>query len=312
MQKFPKKDYKLFKDLVSLSQNDLHNLLYKFLKRFYKKSNIINTDNYLIGIGNIPIGLVAHMDTVFDAPPKDIYFDEKKWVFWSPDGLGADDRAGIYIIIKVLLAGYLPTVIFTRDEEIGAMGASELVQDFEKPVTELKYLIQLDRRNYLDAVFYDCTNADFAEYVISFGFVEAEGIFSDISIICPAWNIAGVNLSVGYKNEQSYLEILSMVATLRTFEKVLMMLDKADEAKSFDYGEDLYSNFHWYAFNKRCDECKQLFFDYEMIPVELEDGKIKYYCPDCCVNKVTWCKECGKPMLKNNNQKICYRHNKNV
>ena len=118
MQKFPKKDYKLFKDLVSLSQNDLHNLLYKFLKRFYKKSNIINTDNYLIGIGNIPIGLVAHMDTVFDAPPKDIYFDEKKWVFWSPDGLGADDRAGIYIIIKVLLAGYLPTVIFTRDEEI--------------------------------------------------------------------------------------------------------------------------------------------------------------------------------------------------
>ena len=312
MQKFPNKDYKLFKDLVSLKQEDLKILLSKFLKKYYK-DNIIETEEYIIGIGNIPIALVAHMDTVFETPPRKIYFDEKKWVFWSPDGLGADDRAGVYIILKILLEGYLPTVIFTTDEEIGGVGALQLTQDFSKPPTDLKYIVQLDRHGFNDAVFYNCTNQDFIDYIETFGFVEEEGIFSDISIICPSWDIAGVNLSVGYLNEHSYLETLSMAVAKRTMERVILMLEEADVQITYDFGNDLYDKFYWYSYNMKCDGCGQIFYDYEMIPVEFKDGSIKHFCPDCSVDKVTWCKICGQSMLKDQTQtqKICYRH-KNV
>lgn len=304
MQKFPEKDYNLFKSLVTLTQDELHLLLYKFLQKRY--DNIINTEDYLIGIGNIPVGLVAHMDTVFDSPPKQIYFDDRSWTFWSPDGLGADDRAGIYIILKILQAGYKPTVIFTTDEEIGAIGASALVEDFPKPPTELKYLIQLDRRNHFDAVFYDCGNLDFMEYIESFDFCYADGIFSDISIICPAWNLAGVNLSVGYVNEHSYLETCNMKITEKTMLKVIDILKK-DEHPYFDYQGP---EFNWFVYNLRCDGCNKVFYDYEMIPVELENGEIRHFCPDCAAKKVSWCQKCGKPMLKKKNQKICYSCNK--
>lgn len=304
MQKFPEKDYNLFKSLVTLAQDELHLLLYKFLQKRY--DNIINTEDYLIGIGDIPVGLVAHMDTVFDSPPKQIYFDDRSWTFWSPDGLGADDRAGIYIILKILQAGYKPTVIFTTDEEIGAIGASALVEDFPKPPTELKYLIQLDRRNHFDAVFYDCGNLDFMEYIESFDFCYADGIFSDISIICPAWNLAGVNLSVGYVNEHSYLETCNMKITEKTMLKVINILKK-DEHPYFDYQGP---EFNWFVYNLRCDECNKVFYDYEMIPVELENREIRHFCPDCAVKKVNWCQKCGKSMLKKKNQKICYSCNK--
>lgn len=302
MQVFPEKDYQLFKNIVTLTQEDLHLLLYRYLKKKYKE--IINTESYLIGIGDIPVALVAHMDTVFDEPPKQIYFDDRSWTFWSPDGLGADDRAGIYIILKILQKGLRPTVIFTTDEEIGGIGATELVSDYPKMPTNLKYLIQLDRRNHFDAVFYDCGNTDFMEYIESFGFCYADGIFSDISILCPAWNIAGVNLSVGYINEHSYLETCNMKIAKQTCEKVIEILQQK-EHEYFDYqGPD----FNWFVYNLKCSGCGKIFYDYEMIPVETEFEGLKYFCPDCSVNKIEWCEKCGNSMIANKkHQKICYR-----
>lgn len=315
MKRISDDDFKLFTGLVKLTQNDLHQKLYKFLKRYYKKENIINTEDYLIGIGDVPIGLVAHMDTVFDSPPEHIYYDDRKWTFWSPEGLGADDRAGIFIILKVLMSGVLPTVIFTTNEELGGLGASQLIEDYPEAPAELKYLVQLDRRHNKDAVFYDCKNEDFIEYIENYGFIYEDGIFSDISIICPIWNIAGVNLSVGYLNEHTYIETLDMAAALNTFKQVLAMIDNSFSAKSFDFGErDLYhKNFSWSVYNVRCDGCRKLFFDYEMVPVETKGGT-KYYCPDCTVDKVDWCDICNKPYLRTQGtknkegKKICYRH----
>lgn len=316
MKKISEEDFKLFTGLVKLTQDELHKKLYKFLRRYYKKENIINTKEYLIGIGNVPIGLVAHMDTVFNSPPEHIYYDDRKWIFWSPEGLGADDRAGIFIILKVLMFGVLPTVIFTTDEEMGGLGASQLVDDYPDAPVKLKYLVQLDRRNHKDAVFYDCTNDDFINYIENYGFIYEDGIFSDISILCPAWDIAGVNLSVGYVNEHSYLETLNMATALNTFKQVLLLINNSVFAQFFDFGEkDLYyKKFLWSVYNVRCDGCHKLFFDYEMVPVETKDGSIQHYCPDCTVNKVDWCDVCNKSYLRTegtkdkNGKKICYRH----
>ena len=91
--------------------------------------------------GDIPIALVAHMDTVFKKPPEEIFFDQKHNVMWSPQGLGADDRAGVFAIVQIVRSGLKPHVIFTTDEECGALGAMALAK-LDCPFTELKYLIQ--------------------------------------------------------------------------------------------------------------------------------------------------------------------------
>ena len=184
-------DYSLFERLVSLSQKEIHKAMAQYLKSKY--DNVIFTRDYLVAIGDIPIALIAHMDTVYKTPVSNLYYDRKKGVLWSPEGLGADDRAGIFAILKIIQSGLRPCIIFTTDEEKGGLGAMALAIN-DCPIQNLKYMIQLDRRGSNDCVFYDCYCPEFVDYVESFGFCERHGSFSDISFLMPEWQVCGVNL----------------------------------------------------------------------------------------------------------------------
>lgn len=304
MQVLSPNDLKLFKNLLKASPEKLMRMLNRILCGRY--SNLTYTGDYLYAIGNIPIGLVAHVDTVFPEPPEDIYYDREKGVMWSPQGLGADDRAGVFAILKIIQSGLRPTIIFTTDEEVGGLGATQLVKDFpECPIPGLKYLIQLDRRGTNDCVFYDCYNEDFITYVESFGFIEAFGTFSDIAELCPAWDVVGVNLSIGYENEHTKYETLHLKPWMATIEKVKRMLKEKD-IPDFEYIEYSYSyngtkwdydgkykDWYDYTPHYRCKSCGKSFCEYEVIPTRNKNKKIVYYCPDCCVDNVTWCLDCG-------------------
>ena len=308
-------DYKLFKTIVGLKQNSLMKTLDSYLRRKYDKGKIIKTDAYIYAEGDIPIALVAHMDTVFKSPPEHIYYDERQGVIWSPEGLGADDRAGVFAILKIVQSGLRPTIIFTTDEEIGGVGAEKLVKDFPTSPSELKYIIQLDRRGTNDCVFYECVNEEFTKYVESFGFIENFGSFSDISELCPAWGIAGVNLSIGYEDEHSISETFHVKPWLSTVTKVELMLQE-EEIPSFEYIEDTRYVNYWKALKNPyawdypdddeicCSRCYKIFSEYEMIPVKFHHG-IKYYCPDCCVDKVDWCNNCGEAFEAEKGEKFC-------
>ena len=93
VQNFTEKDLDLFKKIAKLDQATLKSMLHKLLSEIADYT-VYSTDLFIAAEGNIPIVLVAHMDTVFNHPPKDFYFDEKRGALWSPEGLGADDRAG--------------------------------------------------------------------------------------------------------------------------------------------------------------------------------------------------------------------------
>ena len=118
MRVLSNQDYRLFERLVSLTQKGLHQAMAQYLKEKYEK--VIVTKDYIVAIGDIPIALVAHMDTVFKNPVADLYYDQRKGVLWSPQGLGADDRAGIFAILKIIQSGLRPAIIFTTDEEKAA------------------------------------------------------------------------------------------------------------------------------------------------------------------------------------------------
>lgn len=287
-------DYKLFERLVSLSQKEVHKAMAQFLKAKY--NNVIFTKDYLVAIGDIPIALVAHMDTVFKTPVSNLYYDQRKGVMWSPEGLGADDRAGVFAILKIIQDGFRPSVIFTTDEEKGGLGACELAS-IDCPIPNLKYMIELDRRGSNDCVFYDCYCPEFVQYVESFGFCEKWGSFSDISFLMAEWNVCGVNLSVGYDDEHSYTEVLHVGALFDTIRKVKKMLQETD-IPEFKYDENPAASSMWWrkqdVYGQHCSKCKKLFSEYELIPVKGLDNRMKFYCPDCIVGNVGWCYECGE------------------
>ena len=288
----PKEDYDLFTVIAQSTQVKLKKMLYKILKRHY--TNIENTQDYILAKGDIPIALVAHMDTVFKLPPEKIYFDRSEGVMWSPDGLGADDRAGVFLILKILQnvkKDKKPTIIFTTDEECGCIGATELVADFQTVPYDLKYIIQLDRRGKIDCVFYDDINEEFEKYVESFGFESNWGTLSDISIICPSWGVSGVNLSVGYEDEHQEIETLHIKYLYLTLQKVLMMLNDVDNAQYFKY-EGSTSCSQWWRYGTRWGNASYWYDD------EDDDWVTPYSCENSKSSETVYCNGCHKPLTK--------------
>lgn len=264
---------KLLKNLMSMKEDALHKVLHNYLRKKYKK--VIIYDDFLIAEGDIPIGLVAHLDTVHKNLPTHFFYDQKENVLWSPQGLGADDRAGVYAIIKIIESGYRPHIIFCKKEEVGGKGAQALIEKFSDcPFKYLKFLIELDRSGKNDCVFYECSNEDFTKFIESFGFKEDLGSFSDISIIAPAWRVAAVNLSIGYYFEHSKAEFLKIKELERTIEKVKNILNDEKNTLYYEYVPKIYYNFK----DSNCIFCNSFIKKGEGF--SFYDFNFSYY--DCC------------------------------
>lgn len=289
--KFTKQDYQGFKTLARLTQERLKKTLYLTLIKEYGKKNVIDNPAYIYAQGNIPVALIAHMDTVFPDPPKDIYYDRERQVIWSPDGLGADDRAGVFSILKIISLGYKPHIIFTTDEECGGKGA-RILSAVPCPFKHLKFMVQLDRKGVDDCVFYDCGNVTFEEFIEGFGFHSEWGTYSDICELCPAWKVAGVNLSIGYIDEHSYVETLHITHMMATIEKVEQILQTAckESVPTFEFVKGNRFLLNYYV---KCSKCGQISPEIEMIDVYDADYHKKYICGDCLDgDNVEWCEDC--------------------
>ena len=311
-------EYKALEQMLLLSQAQLKTLMAGVLKKYYPLEKVGESRDYIIAEGDIPIALVAHLDTVVRGGTTEVYYDQRKNALWSPDGLGADDRAGVFAIFQILRTTKLrPHIIFTTDEEKGGLGAIMLASK-ACPFADLRYIIELDRRGTDDCVFYDCENPEFVGYVESFGFNEMFGSFSDISILCPAWKIAGVNLSIGYRDEHSVLEMLFVSPMLATIEKVKQMLSEED-IPSFEYIPAKYSGMGafrpyystaWglepYDETFICANCGKAYLAEEVFPTVSKHGTTVFYCPDCIAGKVEWCPMCGEAFeIENEDQVYC-------
>lgn len=314
--KLDKKDYKLLYSLFSMRNTTLLKSLHKICKKYYAEDKIHATKEYIYIEGEIPIALVAHVDTVHRMPVSELYHDEKKNVLWSPQGLGADDRAGVFAIIKMLLDGYRPTIIFCDGEEIGGVGANALIRDFPQAKEELKYMIELDRRGARDAVFYSCDNDKFEEYITSFGFVTDWGTFSDISIIAPAWGFAAVNLSIGYENEHSLGEYLNYQNMFETIDRVEKMFDEVDMSDKYEYIHEVctydYNSYgEWIGKYMRqnkdmCNGCGKMFNFTSLMQFTYENSTF-CFCQDCKKDWIVQCTMCGQDYLhmRTDEHEIC-------
>lgn len=244
---------RLFEAICRMSQKTLKIYLEAQLKRL-DYSPIVE-DGYIYAKGEVPILLTAHMDTVHKQLPTIIVTEKTedgKTKVSSPYGIGGDDRCGIYMILK-LLEKHKCYVLFCEDEEIGGVGSDKFcMTEHIKDLTEMIYMVELDRANEKDAVFYNCDNEDFTNFITdNTEYKESWGSFSDISNLSPETGIASVNLSCGYYNAHKTDEFVILEEMENTISVVdnLISTTKSDIPEPFVYIENNYTNYCGYGYS---------------------------------------------------------------
>ena len=238
-----KTKYKKFIKMCRKSQDELKTYLVDVL-RSAGYSPIVG-DGFILAEGkNVPVCLTAHLDTVHEKTVEDFYENVKdgKHILSSPQGIGGDDRCGVYIIYKIITKTDLrPTILFCEDEEIGGVGSSKFCDtEHSYKLDNMKFLIELDRAHENDAVFYSCYNPEFTEFILDqTGFVKEWGSYSDICELSPECGVASVNLSCGYYNAHDldeYVVMEEMENTIKVTERLLIEAQNEDCPK-FEYKE---------------------------------------------------------------------------
>ncbi|MBN8208919.1 M20/M25/M40 family metallo-hydrolase [Bacillus sp. NTK071] len=191
--------------------------------------NILAQRTYRTGNGPT-ILLNAHLDTIFGFDPN--RFIVKDGPIWSSSEgiLGADDRAGVAVLLEVAeslsQSNFNGTVkfVFTVEEEIGLRGAKHVDEYF---LWEVDASIVVDRRGTGDIVtscggYMDFCHKSFGEFFEKVA--EAEKLEewkctiggSSDTRIWASHGIQSVNLSAGYWNEHSDEEQLDVEACFNT------------------------------------------------------------------------------------------------
>lgn len=192
------------------------------------------------GTGNGPtILLSAHMDSVDGVEPDREVLREGDMFYSSAGILGADDRAGMAIVMAVIrnvgataFNGKLK-VAFTREEEIGRRGSQAMDSAW---LHDVELAIVVDRRGNRDIV------TSFAE-VQSFCHPSVGTFFEEVGRMCgmPDWKatrggisdactfasygINSVNLSAGYQYEHTWDEFVSIPSCKETVLLIVSALD---------------------------------------------------------------------------------------
>ncbi len=228
---------KLLSEIVIKTQYQLKSFCNDYLE--YKGYKTINKKGYLYAEGNIPVMLIAHLDTVHKETVKEIYVSNMGNII-SPQGIGGDDRCGIYAILKLITDTDLkPYILFAEDEEIGCVGSEKFVKDIKNYDIDVNFLIEIDRRGNNDAVYYECDNPDFEKFISLYGFETDYGSFSDIAVIAPVLGVAAVNLSSGYYKAHTTDEIINIDDLNNIINRVTAIVtDVADnKTERFEYIE---------------------------------------------------------------------------
>ena len=220
---------KKFVDICRMTQKEVKSYMEEYLtSRNYK---VENKDGFLYAQGDVPVLLVAHMDTVHKQAPIQIVENDGK--ISSPQGIGGDDRCGIFIIMNIVKDLHC-SVVLCEDEEIGGVGARKFTKSPFISELDVNYIVEFDRAHENDAVFYSCDNKDFTDFVTDVtGFKVAQGSFSDISVIAPAAKIAAVNLSCGYYNAHTTGEYVVYDEMMETIQAAKALIET--ECEKFEY-----------------------------------------------------------------------------
>jgi hypothetical protein len=152
-------------------------------------------------------------------------------------------------MILEVIKHYNCSVLFCEDEEIGGVGAEKFIKTKLAKSLNFNYIIEFDRQGSNDAVFYNCDNPEFEEFITDEYYRTTYGSFSDISVIAPMLGCAAVNLSCGYYKAHTTNEFVVMSEMEDSIYAACNILEKTTEDDKFEYIECQYGKDDWFGYD---------------------------------------------------------------
>lgn len=131
----------------------------EFVETFLKPLEL-ETDsfgNLYKSIGTSPVVWCSHVDTVHHVHGSQLISVSADYVVTlhpnsKSNCLGADDTAGVWLMMELIKAERPGLYIFHRGEECGTLGSRHLVAKTPELVKERKFIIALDRKGYSSVI----------------------------------------------------------------------------------------------------------------------------------------------------------------
>lgn len=162
--------------------------------------------------------LVAHMDQVQKIHSKDFEVLYAEGILFGysrknkrPEGLGADDKNGLWVCLRCLEKYDHIKLTFFVQEEIGCRGSQKAVMAF---YDDCRFVLQIDRRGENDFItniggWTPLCSKEFVEAVqpALFGYKEENGMMTDVEALKEnGLKVSAANISCGYYNPHTDTE----------------------------------------------------------------------------------------------------------
>lgn len=186
------------------------------------------------GAGNVHVDMrrgphnrtmfTSHTDSVHrEGGPNRIRLDasDPRSVKWRADenyALGADDGAGIALMMHMIEADVAGYYIFFRGEECGGIGSQWMADNFNRFMKEIDHCVSLDRAGYSDVITHQaggrCCSDAFAQALADqltcweedvIYLPDSSGVFTDSANLTDYIGEC-TNLSVGYRGQHGDTE----------------------------------------------------------------------------------------------------------
>ena len=226
----------------------------RFIRKYIRKhipDAEIRTDQkgnlYIIkGMAETYPCIVAHLDQVQREHSQDFTpIETRELIFgYSPknrkqEGLGADDKNGIWIALKYLEKYDTLKVVLFVEEETGCQGSNQADMDFFR---DCRFVIQPDRRGYKDLIttigWTDLCSDEFLKAVgyEKFGYQGTEGMMTDILTLKDrGLEVSCINLSCGYYEPHTDQEFTVKKDLLNCLKLVEHIIENCTEVYSHIY-----------------------------------------------------------------------------
>lgn len=234
----------------------------------------------------------AHLDSVSKSRPKGIHLDYEKGIIRGTNNIGADDKNGIWIVLRLLELRPDLSFIFSVEEEVGGK-VNEL------PLDQLKvpYALIFDRKGASDIIGvkndYCCEDLENEIYRLGtdYGFKPCLGVLSDCDVLYQY--VPCVNLSCGYHLAHTEKEYTVISELDNSFRFGLHLIDNIPLDIEYEIAEVTYPGYSSYFADWlcvcgqvndvdewKCTDCDTSFWEGMALEFTDDDEDLDW-CPRC-------------------------------
>ena len=171
------------------------------------------------------------------------------------EGLGADDKNGIWIAMQCLEKYDAIKIAFFVEEETGCDGSSVCDKNF---FDDCRFIIEPDRKGSSDlitSIFTDICSDEFINSIPfdEYGYKEQNGMLTDVAVLSESGvGLSCLNISCGYYNPHSDEEFTIIDDLLNCFNLICWIIENCQDVyyhtpKVKSYSNRYYSGYDYYG-----------------------------------------------------------------